>query len=572
MKTRLLSAQLLNAERPSQTAGVIVALASVGAATAVIYPLKHLAPVVSLGVVYLPGVLIVSTFWGWAYGLLTAVLSAGAFNFFHLPPVGRLTLSDSRNWVALCAFTVVAVATGLVSELARGRAREADQRRREADLSAQLAQQMLGAARLADALPVAGRLLAATLGLHSATIEMRKVRGSERRLAFPLTSEQERVGTLLLPVTLSAFDRDRVRERIVPPLASILAAARHRADLQEEVVETAALRRADSVKTALLRAVSHDLRSPLTAISAASEALGSPSLSVPERVEMAMVIEQETRRLSRLVDNLLDLSRLQAGAAEPRRDWISVDELLRAALDELGVGPGEFNLSIDGTTPPINVDPVQMERAFANVLENARRHSGGYPVSVRARAVRSFAAGYATARASDRREAGSTPAPRGDRVIVRVVDRGPGISPAELDRVFQPFYRARRPAGDDRGSGLGLSIARGFTEANSGSLYAESLPGQGSTFVFELPIGRQEADRPDASNEGGRDSRTDAGKPRPREPVTPTRPGPEPAPLHARARAPVKAKAATPAAVKASGGPAAASSCAAPHGDGDRAA
>jgi hypothetical protein len=214
---------------------------------------------------------------------------------------------------------------------------------------------------------------------------------------------------------------------------------------------------------------------------------------------------------------------------------------------------------------------------LANVLENARRHSGGYPVSVRARAVRSFAAG---GYASDRREAGSSPAPRDDRVIVRVVDRGPGISPAELDRVFQPFYRARRPAGDDRGSGLGLSIARGFTEANSGSLHAESLPGQGSTFVFELPIGPHEADRPDAPIEGRQDSRTDAGKPPPREPVTLTRPGPGPDPLHAQDRAPVKAKAATPAAAKAvtpatakaSGAPAAASTSAAPHGDGDRAA
>jgi two-component system sensor histidine kinase KdpD len=272
------------------------------------------------------------------------------------------------------------------------------------------------------------------------------------------------------------------------------------------------------------------------------------------------------------VDNLLDLSRLQAGAAEPRRDWTSADELLRAALDELGARPGEFNLSIDGATPLINVDPVQMERAFANVLENARRHSGGYPVSVRARAVRSFAAGdYATAPASDRREAGSTPAPRGDRVIVRVVDRGPGISPAELDRVFQPFYRARRPAGDDRGSGLGLSIARGFTEANSGSLYAESLPGQGSTFVFELPIGSQEADRPDAPTEGGQDSRTVAGAPPPREPVTVTPPGAEPVPIRSWAHAGVNASAsATPAPANASAAPAAAKASTAPPGDGDR--
>ena len=279
----------------------------------------------------------------------------------------------------------------------------------------------------------------------------------------------------------------------MPALEALLSAALEREGLLGGVVETAALRRADTVKTALLRAVSHDLRSPLTAISAAGEAVGSPSLSQPEREEMAAVIQEETRRLSRLVDNLLDLSRLEAGAAEPRRDWTSVEELIRAALADLAAGADEFSLSIDPDMPLVSVDPVQMERAFVNVLENARRHSGGYPVSVRARAVRSLAHARAgrsrpAARggAEEQPEAGATPA--GDRVIVRVVDRGPGIPPAQLERVFEPFYRAGTTAGGHRGSGLGLAIARGFTEANAGSLHVESLPGQGAAFVFELPL------------------------------------------------------------------------------------
>jgi two-component system, OmpR family, sensor histidine kinase KdpD len=133
-----------------------------------------------------------------------------------------------------------------------------------------------------------------------------------------------------------------------------------------------------------------------------------------------------------------------------------------------------------------------MERAFVNVLENARRHSGGYPVSVRARAVRSLAGArrrpVATGDPSALQETSQEPRPAGDRVIVRVVDRGPGIPPAQLERVFEPFYRAGTPTGGHRGSGLGLAIARGFTEANAGSLHVESLPGQGATFVFELPL------------------------------------------------------------------------------------
>jgi two-component system sensor histidine kinase KdpD len=286
---------------------------------------------------------------------------------------------------------------------------------------------------------------------------------------------------------------------VVPALEALLSAALERESLLGGVVETAALRRADVVKTALLRAVSHDLRSPLTAISAAGEAVSSPSISTAEREEMASVIGEETRRLSRLVDNLLDLSRLEAGAAEPRRDWASIEEMIRAALRELGANENEYKLSIDRELPLVSVDAVQMERAFVNVLENARRHSGGHPVSVRARAVRSFSTARRTTVAGQRGEApgaghggepsGAVDVPAGDRVIVRIVDRGPGIPPAQLERVFEPFYRAGTPSGGHRGSGLGLAIARGFTEANGGSLHVESLPGQGATFVFELPLG-----------------------------------------------------------------------------------
>jgi two-component system sensor histidine kinase KdpD len=235
--------------------------------------------------------------------------------------------------------------------------------------------------------------------------------------------------------------------------------------------------------------VSHDLRSPLTAISAAGEAIASPGLAPEEREELASVIQEESQRLSRLVDNLLDLSRLEAGAAEPHSDSGSVDELVRAALRELAVGDEQFTLSIDRDLPPVCVDSVQMERAFVNVLENALRHSGGHPISVRARAVRGMTRASRPPAAGN--GAGGNLAGRklgGERVIVRIVDRGPGIAPAERERVFEPFYRAGTAAHGQRGSGLGLAIARGFAEANGGSLEVESLPGQGATFVFELPL------------------------------------------------------------------------------------
>ncbi len=519
---------LLAPDPPPRRVGVIVAVATVALCTLIIYPLKHVAPVVSLGVVYLPAVLVVSITWGMWLGFATAILSAGAFNFFHLPPVGQFTIRDSSNWVALIAFLVVAGLSSSVAEVTRAQARDAQERRREADLAAEMARLLLRGNSLAEALPTAAARLAQSLELTSAAIEMEAVEGDERRIAFPLREGTNRLGTLLVGADTSEASLRRLQERVVPALEALLSAALEREGLLGGVVETAALRRADTVKTALLRAVSHDLRSPLTAISAAGEALGSESLSLQERQEMAIVIQEEARRLSQLVENLLDLSRLEAGAAEPRRDWTSVEELIRSALGELVAGSDEFSLSIDRDLPLVSVDPVQMERAFVNVLENARRHSGGYPVSVRARAVRSLA-GPSRRPVVSRGGDGSAEQreehrPAGDRVIVRVVDRGPGIPPAQLERVFEPFYRAGTPAGGHRGSGLGLAIARGFTEANAGSLHVESLPGQGATFVFELPL----EDPAEASEDGDGAVSAALGPADGREPVAPRGRAPAP--------------------------------------------
>jgi two-component system sensor histidine kinase KdpD len=490
---------LLTSEPPPRRVGAVVAVLAVALCTLIVYPLAHVAPVVSLSVVYLPAVLVVSVTWGAWLGVATAVISAAAFNFFHLPPVGRFTLQNSENWVALAAFLAVAALSSSVAEVTRARTRDADERRREADLAAEMARLLLRGNSLAEALPTAASRLAHTLELSSAAIEMEAVEGDDRRVAFPLREGPNRLGTLLVGAGTSEAKLRRLQERVVPALEALLSAALERETLLGGVVETAALRRADTVKTALLRAVSHDLRSPLTAISAAGEAIGSPSLSPEERAEMAAVIQEETKRLARLVDNLLDLSRLQAGAAEPRREWTSVDELIRAAVADVGAGPEAFSLSIDREMPLVSVDPVQMERALVNVLENARRHSGGHPVSVRARAVRRLAGARVGSRdrvlesggagdSAAEMDGGEAPQPSGDRVIVRIVDRGPGIPPAQLERVFEPFYRAGTPGSGHRGSGLGLAIARGFTEANAGSLHVESLPGQGATFVFELPL------------------------------------------------------------------------------------
>jgi K+-sensing histidine kinase KdpD len=368
---------VLGAERPASRWGLVATLGVVAASTLLIYPLKSVAPVVSLGVVYIPGVLLISTLWGWRLGLLAAVVSALAFNWFHIPPTGELGIAAEKDAVALVAFVIVALASSSLAEVARARTVEAERQHEETE-------------------------------------------GVLARLQ-ELTAERDR--------------------------------------MEEEAIEAGALRRSDELKTALLRSVSHDLRTPLTSIIAAGTALDSPTLTEDERHELSKGVVEEGERLSRLVENLLDVSRLESGLAQPRLEPIDLAGVLEAARESLAGDAAAVRLGIDAEIPALTADPVQLERAFANLLANAVRHGGGQPVLVRSRQV-------------------------GSRLVVRVVDQGPGIPEQDRERIFEPFYR--REGGE--GSGLGLSIARGFVEANGGEVMVESVPGQGSTFVVSFPL------------------------------------------------------------------------------------
>jgi two-component system sensor histidine kinase KdpD len=445
--------------------GVVLAAMAVAFATAVIYPLKSVAPAVSLSVVYVPAVLLVSVYWGLALGLATSLASAAAFNFFHIAPVGLFRISDARNWVALAAFVTVAVVVSAVAELARTRAAEAERRREEADLAAGLARELLAGVQTREVLGSTARRLAEAMTLPSAAIELGAVPPQPRRLGMALRGpDGEQVATLIVPSHLPPETIERLREHVVGPLGALVAIALHRDAVQAEAVETAALRRSDDVKTALLRAVSHDLRTPLTAILAAGHALGTDSLTSDERAELSAGVVDAADRLAALVDKLLDLSKLQAGSAVPRPDWVSLEEVLLSAREGLGEDASEVRVAVEPVVPDVRADAAQLERAFANLLENARRYSAGQQVAVHIRRS-------------------------GSRVLVRVVDRGPGIDPSERERIFEPFYRGNEAgAGPWTGSGLGLAIAKGFIEANGGTISVDSLPGQGTSFVVSLPV------------------------------------------------------------------------------------
>ncbi|WP_354700386.1 Sensor protein KdpD [Paraconexibacter sp. AEG42_29] len=460
---------LLPGHRPPMRAGAAVAALGVGGCTAAVAGLDELTPAASLAVLYILPVLLVATYWGLRLALATALASALAFNVCFLEPTGRLTVADDRNLAALLTFVVVAIATSRVADLARARAGEAEARRQEADLAAELARGMLAGGDPDELLRTAAHRVAAALGVPSAALERGAVdtAGDPRREAYPLRAGDRTVATLLLPAALDPALRDRLLAHVLPALEALLAAALERDALQAEVVETQALRRSDVVKTAILRAVSHDLRSPLTSIITAGTALGSAALDAEDREALAGGVVVEAERLARVVDNLLDLSRLEAGTAAPRPDWCALDEVLHAAAEGLPEPAPDVRFVIDAQLPLLRADAAQLERAFTNLIANAVRHAPGEVVSVRARAV-------------------------GTRLVVRVVDQGPGITPADQERVFEPFWRGPHDgSGAPAGSGLGLAIVRGFVEANGGEVGVESLPGQGSSFVVSFPLAEQ---------------------------------------------------------------------------------
>ncbi len=440
--------------------GIAAAVLSVAAVTALIYALRGVMPVEAAGVLYLLPVLLISTYWGLTYGVGASLLSAAAFNWFHIPPTGRFTIAQEENWVALVVFLIAAVVTSTLAGTARARAGEAERRRREADLTAEMARVLLGGESMEDSLRVVGQRIAKAFELPWVAVETGWSDSDQRRRALPIIVAGQRAGTVAVPRETEPELVATLERRVVPSLETLLTAARDREGLEAQVIETRALRRANVVKTALLRSVSHDLRSPLTAITASAAGLRSPTLSEEAREELLAVIATESERLTRLVDNLLDLSRLQGGQLEPRTDWSSAEELIDSVIASSHPPPAGFEISIEPDLPMFEVDATQLERALANVLENATRFAGTEPVTISAQRI-------------------------GPQVAIRVSDRGPGIAREELERIFEPFHIAGERSGH---TGLGLAIARGFVEANGGSLRAQSLPGQGATFTIQLPV------------------------------------------------------------------------------------
>ncbi|MFF4729327.1 ATP-binding protein [Streptomyces mirabilis] len=404
-------------------------------------------------------------------GLFPALASAAfgslLLNYFYTPPLHRLTIADPKNIVAIAIFVGVAVSVASVVDLAARRTHQAARLRAESEILSFLAGSVLRGETSLEALLERVR---ETFGMESVALLERAGDVDPWTCAGsvgPRSPKRPEDADVDMPVgdhmalalsgrVLPASDR-----RVLAAFAAQAAVVLDRQRLQHEADQAKELAEGNRIRTALLAAVSHDLRTPLAAIKAAVSSLRSDDVawSEEDQAELLEAIEEGADRLDHLVGNLLDMSRLQTGTVTPLIREIDLDEVVPMALG--GVPEGSAELDIPETLPMVAVDPGLLERAVANLVENAVKYSpSDEPVLVSASAM-------------------------ANRVEVRVVDRGPGVPDEAKDRIFAPFQRyGDAPRG--AGVGLGLAVARGFAEAMGGTLNAEDTPGGGLTMVLTV--------------------------------------------------------------------------------------
>ncbi|MEU5509072.1 ATP-binding protein [Streptomyces fungicidicus] len=418
-------------------------------------------------------------------GLFPALASAVAgsllLNWYFTPPVDTLTIADGRNIVAIAVFVGVAVAVASVVDLAARRTHQAARLRAESEILSFLAGNVLRGETSLDALLERVR---ETFGMESVALLEREsavapwtCAGSvgPRPCAGPDEADVDvpvgdHTALALSGRVLPAEDR-----RVLAAFAAQAAVVVDRRRLQQEANQAKELAEGNRIRTALLAAVSHDLRTPLAGIKAAVTSLRSDDVewSEEDQVELLEAIENGADRLDHLVGNLLDMSRLQTGTVTPIIRETDLDEVIPMALG--GVPEGSVDLDVPESLPMVGVDRGLLERSVANIVENAVKYNPpGERVLVSASAI-------------------------ADRVEIRVVDRGPGVPDEVKDRIFEPFQRyGDAPRGD--GVGLGLAVARGFAEAVGGTLHAEDTPGGGLTMVLAVRTAPQRRrERPEAS-------------------------------------------------------------------------
>lgn len=511
--------------------GYVVGLTSVALVSVLIGLLMERISIPNVSMLYLIAVLVTATAFGSGPAILASVLAYLAFNWFFVEPRYSFTIANPSEWVALLLFLLTAIVTGQLAAGQHRRARQAEQRERESavlydvvrlvsdpDLNLALdgvagrLRQELRVVAVAIELPGNGdaltRAVSGDAGMLPPAYHVSRTptellaqgeapspgkRGAPGRWIrvvpprppgsgksgapasvhlVPVKSQDRPVGVLLLAHAPDAPEFNPAEDRLLSTVAAQLGLAIERRRLKREATEAEILRNTDELKTALLNAVSHDLRTPLASIMASGGSLLEKDVQWTEQEKDAFAgaIVREAGRLNRIVGNLLDLSRIEAGSLRPELDWYPIGSLVDDVLGRLRPATAQHRIVIDvqKELPPVQLDYVQIDQVLSNLIENAAKYSpaGG------------------EIRISARRD--------GDVVRMEVADQGPGIPAEAVHQLFKPFHRLDSTGPRPKGTGLGLAVAKGLVDAHNGKIWVERAPGGGANFVFTLPLIREE--------------------------------------------------------------------------------
>jgi two-component system sensor histidine kinase KdpD len=459
-------------------AGYALAAALAPALTLLLAALRHQVNLTTEVLAFLAAVVAVALVGGLIPAVLEAVAGSLLVNFYFVPPLYKFTIAEANNALALGVFVAIGIAVSSVVDIAARRTKQAARASAESAMLAATAGSVL---RGQQALPAVLDRVREAFGMDSVTLLERT--SSQATAArnpaadwAPVATAGGRPATrpedadVEVPVTdslclalrgrtLPATDR-----RVLGAFAAYAAVALEQQRLAAEAQAARPIAEADRMRTALLAAVSHDLRTPLASAKAAVTSLRSVDVewSAEDRDELLATADQSLDKLARLVDNLLDMSRLQAGALAVFTRPSDLAEIVARALDDLGPAGRKVTVEIPDDLPEVSVDPGILERVIVNLTGNALRFSpAATPPALTASAL-------------------------GDRVELRIIDRGPGIPEQDRDRMFVPFQRFG-DTDNTTGVGLGLALSRGLTEAMDGTLEPEDTPGGGLTMVVSLP-------------------------------------------------------------------------------------
>jgi two-component system, OmpR family, sensor histidine kinase KdpD len=420
-------------------------------------------------------------------GITAAGLGFLSFDLLFLQPYHHVVVDDPQDYLSLAVYLLVAAVVSLLVASTERRRAQAERRERETRMLFELSTSLVAHGSLEDTLRGVVGTVRSLFDLAGCAIVLPPGDGGGFRLAavdgevpgeqderVPLRSGGQVVGALVVvaggPGSTGFGEAER---RVLATFANQAALAVERGQQEEERNRALALQETDRLRTALLNSVSHDLRTPLASIKASASSLLDREVrwSDAERDEFLTTINTEVDRLTRLVHNLLDMSRIEAGALDPRLVESSLAEVVGPVVRRARAASRQrVDVDVPDELAPVLVDPVRLDQVLTNLLDNARSYAPGSPVQVVARQG-------------------------GDHVELRVVDHGPGIPAPERERVFDQFYRLKVGGKRPEGTGMGLAICRGIVQAHHGALRVETTPGCGATFVLTLPVSPLSPDR-----------------------------------------------------------------------------